>query len=94
MAIVTGSPKANVQRILKNTDLLDYFAVVIDADDVRQHKPNPETYLRAAEYLGINPKDCLVFEDTPLGLQASKSAGMDCVLVANGIPQFDALISA
>lgn len=92
MAIVTGSPKVNVQRILKNTGLLDYFAVIVDADDVSHHKPAPDTYLRAAEKLHLDPTQCLVFEDTPLGLQASQRAGMDCVLVANGVPQFDMLL--
>ena len=47
-------------------------------------KPAPDTYLEAARLLGVEPSTCLVFEDTPLGLQCAKNAGMQCVLVPSG----------
>lgn len=45
-------------------------------------KPDPEGYLSAAERLGIDPKDCLVFEDAPAGVQAARAAGMACIACA------------
>ncbi|GAM66374.1 phosphatase yqaB [Vibrio sp. JCM 19236] len=51
------------------------------ATEVENHKPFPDTFLLAAEQMNIQPKDCVVFEDTLLGLQAAHAAGMDCYLV-------------
>ncbi|ATG75185.1 haloacid dehalogenase [Zobellella denitrificans] len=86
MAIGTGSSRVNAERVLLNTGLRDYFPVVITADDVNLHKPNPDTYLLAARELGLNPGHCLVFEDTPIGRQAAEAAGMACVMVVEGRP--------
>ncbi|WP_140419025.1 HAD-IA family hydrolase, partial [Vibrio parahaemolyticus] len=49
--------------------------------DVENHKPCPDTFLLAADRLGIDAQNCLVFEDTELGKRAAHSAGMDCVMV-------------
>ncbi|PSJ46646.1 beta-phosphoglucomutase family hydrolase [Zobellella endophytica] len=87
MAIGTGSSRVNAERVLANTGLKAFFPVVITADDVEQHKPGPETYLRAADGLGISPERCLVFEDTPIGRQAATAAGMACVMVVEGQPE-------
>ncbi|MNH22684.1 Fructose-1-phosphate phosphatase YqaB [compost metagenome] len=48
------------------------------------HKPHPDTFLRVAEQLGANPANCLVFEDTRIGLEAGKAAGMTTLLVDQG----------
>lgn len=84
MAIGTGSPRANTERVLANTGLDRLIDVVITADDVDNHKPNPDTFLLAARRLGLAPDQCLVFEDTPIGAEAARSAGMDCLLVQQG----------
>lgn len=89
MAIGTGSARVNAERVLENTGLSRYFPVVVSADEVTLHKPNPDTYLLAAELLGIAPERCLVFEDTPIGQQAAQAAGMACVMVVGGEPRFD-----
>ncbi len=86
MAIGTGSSRVNAQRVLQSTGLNKYFSVVISADDVVRHKPEPDTYLLAAERLGVAPGRCLVFEDTPIGQQAAMAAGMKCVMVVQGRP--------
>ncbi|KAI7881833.1 HAD-like protein [Lichtheimia hyalospora FSU 10163] len=61
---------------------LDVPKVMSTGDSVSRGKPDPEGYLSAAERLGIDPKDCLVFEDAPAGVQAARAAGMDCIACA------------
>ncbi|PVZ70391.1 HAD family hydrolase [Pelagibaculum spongiae] len=84
MAIGTGSPRTNADRVLRNTGLEQYMDAVVTANDVENHKPHPDTFLLAAEKLGIEPKKCLVFEDTEIGREAAHSGGMDCVLINKG----------
>ncbi|MFA7823712.1 HAD family hydrolase [Aeromonas dhakensis] len=81
MGIGTGSPRNQAESILKSTGLDAYIQVVVSADDVVNHKPHPDTFLQVAEQLGANPANCLVFEDTQIGLQAGRAAGMETVLV-------------
>jgi HAD superfamily hydrolase (TIGR01509 family) len=61
--------------------LLDKFDVLVCAGEYTKGKPDPEPFLLAAEKLGVNPKDCLVFEDTEMGIQAATAAGMASVRV-------------
>ncbi|WP_421144897.1 HAD family hydrolase [Aeromonas dhakensis] len=85
MGIGTGSPRNQVESILKSTGLDAYIQVVVSADDVVNHKPHPDTFLQVAEQLGANPANCLVFEDTQIGLQAGRAAGMETVLATEGM---------
>ncbi|QSR42523.1 beta-phosphoglucomutase family hydrolase [Aeromonas dhakensis] len=84
MGIGTGSPRNQAESILKSTGLDAYIQVVVSADDVVNHKPHPDTFLQVAEQLGANPANCLVFEDTQIGLQAGRAAGMETVLALEG----------
>ncbi|MBV7436585.1 CbbY family phosphatase/hydrolase [Aeromonas encheleia] len=84
MGIGTGSPRNQAERILRSTGLDAYISVLVSADDVTNHKPHPDTFLRVAERLGANPANCLVFEDTRIGIQAGKAAGMATVLATEG----------
>jgi beta-phosphoglucomutase-like phosphatase (HAD superfamily) len=54
---------------------------VVSADDVGISKPHPETFLKAARFIQVQPEDCLVFEDAPKGVEAAAEAGMDCVVL-------------
>ncbi len=83
-AIGTGCQRRHTEEILTSAGLISYLDVIVTANDVTQHKPLPETFLLAAQKLGIAAQDCVVFEDTELGCQAAKAAGMDCYLVAGG----------
>ena len=74
------------EAVLRNTGLARYFSVVVTADDVELHKPNPDTFLLVASKLGIEPSGCLVFEDTGIGVQAGKAAGMQTCMVKEGQP--------
>lgn len=79
MAIATGSPRWVAERILKSLGIRDWFRGVVGAEDVANPKPAPDAYLRAAELIGVDPKRCHAFEDTQLGLEAARNAGMQVV---------------
>lgn len=76
MAIGTGAYTQEATTILALCGLDKYIDVIVGADQVENPKPAPDTFLRCAELLGIDPKKCVVFEDSKLGLQAAASAGM------------------
>ncbi len=76
MAIGTGAYTQEAETILGLCSLDKYIDVVVGADQVQQPKPAPDTFLRCAELLGVTAKNCVVFEDSKLGLQAAESAGM------------------
>ncbi len=76
MAIGTGSTTGGAKQTLEITGMQQYFNIVITSDDVVQGKPHPETFLKCADLMQVNPKECIVFEDGELGMQAARSAGM------------------
>jgi HAD superfamily hydrolase (TIGR01509 family) len=80
-AIVSGSPRASIDRTLSLLGLTRYFSVVIGAEDYTQGKPAPEPFLLAAERLGVSPRDCLVFEDADAGIASAEAAGMQWVRI-------------
>lgn len=84
LAVGTGSQRQSALALLKKSGLLNRFDAVVTASDVENHKPNPDTFLRAAFLLDLEPKHCVVFEDTHLGKQAAHAGGMDCVMVEEG----------
>ncbi len=79
--VVSGSHRESVIRSLTTVGLLDRFQTIVAAEDYARSKPAPDGFLLAAERLGVAPKDCLVFEDTDLGIQAATAAGMASVQV-------------
>jgi HAD superfamily hydrolase (TIGR01509 family) len=80
-AVVSGSTRESVTTSLTALDLLDRFPVLVCAEDYARPKPDPEGYLLAARLLNVEPRDCVVFEDTELGVAAARAAGMACVRV-------------
>ncbi|HWZ99970.1 MAG TPA: HAD-IA family hydrolase [Candidatus Dormibacteraeota bacterium] len=80
-AVVSGSTKESVTASLVSLKLLDRFDAMVCAGDYKRSKPDPEPFLLAAERLGVEPKDCLVFEDTEMGIQAATAAGMASVRI-------------
>src|SRR5690606_37206733 len=67
IAIGTGSTRINANTVLSNMGILDKIDAIVSADDVANHKPFPDTFLRCAELLNVEAKYCLVFEDGPMG---------------------------
>jgi HAD superfamily hydrolase (TIGR01509 family) len=84
-AVVSGGRRASVTRSLAQVGLLDRFQTIVGAGDYVHGKPAPDGFLLAAERLGVAPADCLVFEDTALGIQAATAAGMASVLVPSPV---------
>jgi HAD superfamily hydrolase (TIGR01509 family) len=80
-AVVSGSTRDSVTASLEALKLLDRFETLVCAGDYERSKPDPEPFLIAAARLGVAPEDCLVFEDTNMGIQAAASAGMAAVKI-------------
>ncbi len=81
LAVVSGSRRDSVLGSLTALHLIDKFDVLVCAEDYARGKPAPDCFLVAAERLGVPPEDCLVFEDTDLGIEAATAAGMASVRV-------------
>jgi len=81
MAIGSAAIMFNIDFVLDNLNIRKYFKTIVSADDVTISKPHPETYLKCAEVLGVNPANCVVFEDAPKGVEAAKNAGMLSVVL-------------
>ncbi|MBI3547869.1 MAG: beta-phosphoglucomutase family hydrolase [Elusimicrobia bacterium] len=77
----TGSRKDNVDFIIDGLDLRSSFDAIVDAGDVKRGKPDPETFLKLADRLRTPPRRCVVFEDSLLGEEAARRAGMKVVAI-------------
>jgi beta-phosphoglucomutase family hydrolase len=83
LAIGTAAPVPNVDFVLDNLNLRNYFNAIVGPNDVAESKPSPEVFLLAASRLGIAPENCVVFEDAPKGIEAAARAGMSAVGVTS-----------
>jgi len=81
MAIGSAALPLNIDYILDNLDIRHYFEAIVSAEDVKLSKPDPETFLKAAQILKVSPDQCIVFEDAPKGVEAAKNAGMKVVVI-------------
>ena len=80
VAIGSGGQKHTVLLTLQYLGLSEAdFGAVVTCDDVEHHKPHPETFLKAAQILGVEPKDCVVLEDGDPGIKAAIDAGMQYI---------------
>lgn len=84
VAVATSSSPNEVEYLLGKHNLLPYFHAFVTGDLVEKGKPNPDIYLLAAKYLNAKPQDCLVFEDTKIGMLGAQNAQMDAIKVFNG----------
>ncbi len=94
LALVSSSAR---EKLLISLDAAkipaEYFDLILSGNDVTKKKPDPEPYVKAAEKLGKDPKDCLVIEDALNGIKAAKAAGMHCGAVTTSFPK-SALLDA
>ena len=86
LGLVTGSPLNEVKRILP-AKLLKLFDALVAGNQVKNGKPHPEPYLKAARLLGLVPGACLVIENAPFGIISAKQAGMPCIAVSTSLPE-------
>ena len=87
LAIATASDRAWADRWLTHFGLGSYFQAIATGDNIVNNKPAPDIYLFAAAQLGVQPKACLVFEDSQAGTRSAKAAGMTVVAVPSPITQ-------
>ncbi len=83
LAITTSGSKKSTIQILQKAGLEKVFAELVTFEDYTFRKPNPEPYLVTAKKLNVKPQDCLVFEDSSVGIEAAKRAEMRCIALPN-----------
>lgn len=91
IGVGTGAGRHYASQLLAHHGLLERLDTLVTASDVLQGKPHPETFLTVASQMQVAPHQCVVFEDTEIGVQAAGRAGMDCFLVSAGEIQPDVI---
>lgn len=83
LKLAIGSSSKNAKFILERIGLADYFDAISDGTNIARSKPDPEVFLKAAEFLGLEPADCLVVEDAVAGVEAAHAGGMKAAAVGD-----------
>ncbi|AUA30168.1 hydrolase, HAD superfamily, IA subfamily [Clostridioides difficile] len=81
MAVATSTKRERAVKRLAKANLKDYFDAIVCGDDVVNSKPNPEIFLKAAKKINVNPQNCIVIEDSPMGVEAAYNGGIRCINV-------------
>lgn len=84
MAVASGSPLPVIEGVMQTLGIRSCFDVLVSSESVSRGKPHPDVFLAAAKALNASPSQCLVFEDSLIGVTAAKSAGMRCYSVPSG----------
>jgi beta-phosphoglucomutase len=84
LAVASNAERANVDFVLDGAGLREYFPVALDSSSVQRPKPWPDIYLLAAQELGVAPQNCIVFEDSEVGITAARQAGTRVVGILTG----------
>jgi beta-phosphoglucomutase-like phosphatase (HAD superfamily) len=79
MAVASGGVRTIIDQVLQHLGILELFAAVVTSEDVVNQKPAPDIFLEAARRIGVPPQFCRAYEDTDLGMQAIRAAGMEAV---------------
>ena len=81
MAVGSAAIMFNINFVLDGLDIRQYIDAIVSADDVEKSKPDPETFIKCADLLGVDYEDCIVFEDAPKGVEAAENAGMQTIVL-------------
>jgi beta-phosphoglucomutase family hydrolase len=87
MAVASGGTRKVIELVLQHLRIRDLFQAVVTSEDVVRQKPAPDIFLEAARRLGVDPVHCRAYEDTDLGLEAIRAAGMEAVDVRHLLPE-------
>ena len=79
LGVATGGRTQFIRPLLEGLDVMDWFDALVTSDDVENPKPAPDTFLKAAALMGVPAEDCRAYEDTDLGMEAIRAAGMEAV---------------
>lgn len=85
MAVATSAGRTNIRFILDDLGIVSHFRAIVSGEEIVRGKPDPEVYVLAAQRLGVSPDACLVFEDSPGGIEAANGAGMKVVAIATSL---------
>jgi HAD superfamily hydrolase (TIGR01509 family) len=83
VALATSSRKAKMEMVMTKVELVTLFDAIVTGGDVKNGKPSPDIFIKAAEKLGVRPQDCIVFEDASNGVKAAKNAFMKCIALSS-----------
>ncbi len=86
MAVASSAMAKNVEFVVDALGFRPYFRFLVSGDEVAHPKPDPEIYLKTAARLGLEPAACVAFEDSFVGVESAKRAGMKCVAIASTFP--------
>lgn len=81
MAIDSAAIQFNIDFVLDDLNIRRYFDALVSADDVKESKPSQEKWLTCSAKLGVLPAECVVFEDSPEGVEAAVNAGTGCAVI-------------
>ena len=81
MGIGSAAILDNIQFVVDGLNIRSFFDSIVGAEHVQESKPHPETFLKVASALGVQPSDCIVFEDAPKGVESALNAGMQCIVL-------------
>ena len=79
MAVASGGTRPVIEKVLRHLSMRELFGAVVTSEDVLHQKPAPDIFLEAARQLGVTPQNCRGYEDTDIGLEGIRKAGMDAV---------------
>ena len=85
-AVASSAPKQNIELVMRSLEISRFFPCLVSGDEVSAGKPDPQIFLLAAKRLGVEPRKCVVIEDSVAGVQAAVTGGMKCVAVATTHP--------
>ncbi len=88
-AVATSTARPAAERHLAHAGVIDFFAAVVTRTDVTHGKPHPESFLKAAAALGVQPCHCLALEDSHNGVRAAAAAGMATIMIPDMLPATD-----
>lgn len=83
LALNTSAKRKSTEEVLRRAALENVFDVIVTSEDYKKRKPDPESYLLTAKKLKVLPGDCIVIEDSSIGVEAAKNAGMKCIAIPN-----------
>ena len=92
-AICSSSPIERIHIILESLGLSDYFDVILSGEQFTHNKPHPEVYLNAMKQLNADPSECIIIEDSEIGLQAGNEAGATTIALLNDFYEIDSSIA-
>ena len=87
IAVGSSAPRVNVDFVLRRCGIEQYFDAAASGSEITRSKPDPEVYLLAAKKLGVEPGNCVVFEDAFVGMEAARRAGAKVVAIASTFPR-------